>query len=676
MASAFPTRDIQNVLVQTASGPLPDFDDGWTTQYWLRFESGSEGAGQNVGDAMLVQRFGVVTQQNIPGQITTGTAPAIASGGIDDGLVGQLVRLIVADDNGDIIITDADGSNPYSAFWWGVVMSFNVEPDGRDDDNAGGTATWQCAGILSVLDKITVNSGFVMQIGGGGWVDPGYFPPFNDLPGGDMSAMDLTVGNGTASVHDLSTLNAATPWTMAQEINLLLTGCANPLVNGTVQGWTWVYADPDGVLDFQTERIDINGLTLFQAINTIANQKRGITFRATVSGSTVTITFSPGNGYAITIGSQTFPASTNTATYTAAGNVWTHGLTINEDDSSTYDIIECRGAHPWVGLTVDFSDADSTALDSGWTSDDETNWNDDINYPGTDNVYRRFVMTSTWTGNQFGSTTIGIRNKLTTDGSGQLTGARTYDAESPSVPPTMYVMERMLPCGTVFGDLGSVRLAPFQPPVVVCGSTANTWFDYSQDAKVEPQSFPSGVLVDVDKWKGLTISDRIDNGEALLVTLGFREPQPLRVNWIADPATWPTTTPRIKMIDVPNIEQWILLDGSITGVKLDNSDTTTVSGDQVMRDDTERLQQILALAVARFGYPTVNATWSEAAILDFSDTLSPGTLLTNIVTGTDSVPVNSVITRRSWRRVERDGVDMYETSYETTRVIPDVEAML
>jgi hypothetical protein len=676
VSNPFPVRNIQNVLVQTASGGLPDSDSGWVTQYWLRFESGSEGAGQIMGEAVLQQRFGIVTNQNDPVQVVTGTAPAINGGGIDDGLVGQLVRLIVADDAGSISIRDGDGVNSYAAFWWGVVSAFSVEPDNRDNDNAGGTATWRCVGILSVLDKITVNSGFVMQIGGDGWVDPGYFPPFNDLPGGDMSATDMAVGNGSASVHDLSTLNAATPWTMAQEINLLLTGCANPVVNGDITGWTWNYSDDDGVLDFQTERIDINGLTVLQALATIANQKRGVTWRAIVNGSTVTIAFSPGNRYAITIGDQTFPASTNTASYVAAGNLWTYGLVISEDDSSTYDIIECRGAHPWVGLTVDFSDADETAIDSGWTSEDETNWNGDINYPGTDNVYRRFVFTTTWSGNQFGSTTVGIRNSLTTDGSGQFTGERTYDAESPTVPPTMYQMERMLPCGTVFEQLGTARLAPFQPPVVVCGSAANTWFDYSQNARIEPQSFPSGVYIDVDKWKGLTIADRIDNGEALLVTLGFREPQPLRVNWIADPSTWPTSTPRIKMIDVPNIEQWILLDGSITGVSNDLSTTTKVSGDQVMRDDTVRLQQILALAVSRYGYASVTAAFSEAAILDFSATLAPAVLLTDVVTGTDDVDVNAVITRRSWKRVVRDGVDMYDTTYETTRVMPDVEAVI
>jgi hypothetical protein len=50
------------------------------------------------------------------------------------------------------------------------------------------------------------------------------------------------------------------------------------------------------------------------------------------------------------------------------------------------------------------------------------------------------------------------------------------------------------------------------------------------------------------------------------------------------------------------IEQWILLSGSVTGVLEDGSATTMVSGDQVTRDDTTRLQQILALTVARYGY--------------------------------------------------------------------------
>jgi hypothetical protein len=673
MSNAFPIRDINAVLVQTTDGGLPDSDAGWQTQYWLRFEYGSEGAGQIMGDAVLEQRFGVVTPQNVPIQITTGTAPAI-SGGISSGLVGQLVRLLEADPDGDIIITDSTGENTYTAFWWGAITAFSVEPDNRASSQAGGTARWTCTGIAFLLDKIVINSGFVRQIGGSAWLDPGYFPPFNDLPGGDMSADPYSVGNGSANVHDLSTLNEGTPWTAEDEINLLLTGCANPTVDGDPQGWTWTYQDTDGVLAFQTERIDINGLTLLQAIATIANQKRGITWYVTVAGSTVTLNFSSGNAKPITVGSFTFPASTNTASYTAAGNVWTYGLTISQDSSSQYDIIECRGAHPWVGLTVDYSNAVDTALDQGWDAGDEDSWNDDPTYPLTDQVWRRFIFTTTWSGNQYQSTTSGIRNTLTLDADGQYTGARTYDDSAESLPPTMYQVERMLPCGVTFETFGGFRLAPFQPPVVVLGSNTNGWTDFSQMGKVESQSFPSGTLIDVDNSFGATVAAAIGNDDALLVTLGFREPQPLRVNWIAD--DWPTTTPRVKMIDVPNIEQWILLDGSVTGVNEDQTALTTVSGDQVQRDDTEKLQQILALAVARYSLPTVNVTFSEAAILDTDDTYAPGTLLTTVVTGNGPVTINSVITRRSWRRAERDGIDMYDTTYETTRVVADVEAVL
>ena len=341
-----------------------------------------------------------------------------------------------------------------------------------------------------------------------------------------------------------------------------------------------------------------------------------------------------------------------------------------------YDIIECRGAHPWVGLTLDYSASGSPALAEGWDSEDATNWASDPTYSGTDQVWRRFTVSTSWYGNQYESTTEGIRNALTTDSYGQFTGARTYDGESANLPPAIYPIERMLPCGVVFETLGGYRLAPFQPPVVVVGSEANGWVDWSQLAKIEVQCFPPAIIIDLDTSFGATLSSDIGDGSSMLVTLGFREPQPLRVNWMASPDTWPTTTPRIKMIDIPEIEQWIMLGGSVTGVTSDNTATTTIADDTFTRDDTERLQQILALAVARYGYPTVNATWSEAAILDISDATSPGILLTGIITGNGTVDVNSVITRRSWRRVERDGVDMYDSSYETMRVVPDVEAVL
>jgi hypothetical protein len=93
-----------------------------------------------------------------------------------------------------------------------------------------------------------------------------------------------------------------------------------------------------------------------------------------------------------------------------------------------------------------------------------------------------------------------------------------------------------------------------------------------------------------------------------------------------------------------------------------------VAADQVLRDDTDALLQVLGLAVVRFGYPVWTVSWTSRAILDISDATRPGRMLTSVTTGTGSTTIGDVITRRSWRRVVRDGVDCWDTSYETTRV--------
>lgn len=707
--STTPVRQVQSVIVQV-SDHLTDDDDSWTTISWARFLEAGAGQGQIIGSGTFEQTFGVVTQPNDPRFYGIGVFPNIQSQLIDSdaayddtstNIVGALVRFCVSDDGGEI----QDGDQYYTDFWYGQVDGYSVQPNNRGDVNAGGTVRFSCSGLAGVLDQITVQQGWLVPNAGTGgdgsdWVDPGFMPPFNSSIGGDRSADTVDIGSGTCYIHDLSEGGTGNLWTASQIVQLLLYGCAQPPSPGTPpgapMGWGWNLSDPDNVLGYIPERLDLNGLTVLQAINTVINIRRGASWFLTVSDGAATINVVSGYDEAITVGGFSLPASTDLVSYTAAGNPFTSGLQISRDSTQEYDIIEVRGNKPWVGISLGYDPTDDTsALAPGWSDDEETQWNtttEIITTSGLNAVYRLFQLSDSWDFGQWttdASPSNGIRNHLGTDVDGDFEGTRDWTGENLPTPSTLTI-ERTLP--TALGVL-NYSFGPRQGPMVFFfdDTVSNSWVDMTPHYGFEVSDYPVGIRLDDSLSSGAPGFGRntaflLQNaGSNMVVTVGIRENQPLRVNWTFDQSTWPRQLPRMKMIDIPDIEQWIMLAGTVVGVNgnppfssegVPAGTPITISGDQVIRDNTDTLQAMLALAVVRYGYPTINASWTEMGILDTGDIIPhPGTFLQNIITGNGSLRIGAIISRITWRRVVRDGVDQYDTSYETQRVLPEIETV-
>jgi hypothetical protein len=598
-----------------------------------------------------------------------------------------VVRILKSDPSGTIFIN----GGPYTAVWWGTFNGVTIEPNNRGDGNAGGQATFTGLGLASVLEQITINSGWLLPATGGTapWIDPGYLPPFNGAAKGDRSATTVTIAGQSVYIHDLNTVGAGHLWTARQIMDLLLAGAARPQIGtGAPSGWRWVVADPDNCLSFFTERLDLNGLSLLQAINTVICARRGLTWRLTVTGDTATINVRSGSDIAITVGSFSLPASSFQDHYTAAGNPWAMPPSVTEDNSSEYDIIEVRGARPWVGVSIYYDGTAGASLQKGWAPTQETaptyGWNANPKSSGTDIVWRKFLVNSIWDGLQYNGGGAGLRTGLTKDDSGAYTGDRFFvPGNTGAIPPSsIFGMERELPASLLSPDASSFnqnqwgddRLGPRQPPVLVMGSPG-AFVDYSQlGFTVQCGECPPHVIVD-DGQFGTNTANILGSGGQMILSVGMRENQPLRVSYVFPPSTWTRALPRVKMIDVPYLEQWTCLGGTVTGVD-SSKNLVTLAQDLVIRDDTPQLQQILALAVACYGYPIVNAKQTEMNAMYTDTTLAPGSIFSGIVTGLGTVPIRSVIIRRSWNRVVRDGVDQWDTTWETGRILPDVESVI
>ncbi len=673
-----PIRTVVPVIVQTADG-LPVLGTDWVTRAYLRFTGGSEGAGQILGEATLVQDYGEISPAMADAFYSIGVTPDVARLSIDDDLVGKTVRLLLADRTGPDFIGDVR----HTAFWWGRIVREDRVPDGAAGAKiAGGQVAWMAVGLAGVLATIYLREGWVRGPGGISVIDPGYLPPFNQVQAGDRSASTMVVGVENVYVHEFSFGATGNVWTAGQILDLLLAGAARPRLwpDRAVSGWRWVVSDPSGCLSYVPEGIDLAGMPLLDAINLLISPRRGMTWYLSVALNVATINVSSTSYDAISVGVFTLPAALNLASLDCVNDPWIEGLVIGRDDSSVYDVIEVRGARPWVALTVAWSAAGgiNNNWEHGWSDVQETVWNDDIDSSLVDAVWRRFEISHTWDGRNFDGLT-GLRDTIEQTsggeyGAGGYDGNRTWSGGSSSYLPPAFMLttERMLPCSLGFSTL---LIGPRQPPVVVFFDGGSTYEDLSQNYRVEIDDSPPAVTLD-DGRKGDDIYSRVASSGRMLVSLGFRETHPLRVSWQREPSEWPSGIPRIKLIEVANAEQWLVLPGTVTGADPDTGALLQQSGLLTIRDDTFKLRSILALARSWFGVPDYTVRWTSRGILDATATYRPSTLLTSVVQADVGTGVYTVLNRRSWKLVVRDDVEMFDTDYVTERVLPDLESLL
>jgi hypothetical protein len=659
------TRTIKRHAVQTSA----DFS-AWTTQTTVRCNECSEGAGQIVGAASLVRFIGVVREPGATGSPAS-QAPLT-------GLVGKWVRVLIEDAGGSVTISSVN----YAPLWHGVIDAERIV------DTGGGTGqqSWVCSGIAAHLARTALTNGWTEAIGSGGTTVADYIlrvPTFNAPDGGGRSGIDYTIDGVSCRVFDYFSGNK---WTAFQILETLLAahGRWDDPAGSPVGGLTWALS-AGTLLDWEAPTIDLNGMSLLDAVNALIAPRRGLTWRVTVSSGTATINVRSISAADITVGSTTLPAATDTAAPTLTG-LWIQAVELTEDQSATYDVINVIGARPWVGVSLAYDPANATAeaksLIAGWASGDATTWATNAG-PTTDAVWRTFKLAAEWDGRNYGSSTYGLRQNLTISGS-DFTGVRAYDS-AVDFPPAVMSLVAELPCSA---GLGTDKAGPRQECMAFWKpKESSTWYDlqadrarWSRNLTVEdyPPTIHLGNPSRVKKGSDQEVNKFcLETSGVLVVTVGMREPDPLIVSWTRSSASWPRTNPRTLAVHMPNAEQWVMLQGTVTGISGGGSEGSTLatqSAESVIRDDVPLMQSWLAFLRAYFGEPARSLRWTAAGTIEHaygSGAAAPGALVTTATMGTGATTINATVTRRTWR-LDEDG---YGTSYDTDRIVPDIEAI-
>lgn len=667
-------RTVKRHVVQTS----PDFST-WTTQTTIRCNECSEGAGQVVGSASLVRFIGTVREPGATGSPSSQTPLT--------GLVGKWVRVLIEEAGGSITISSVD----YNALWHGIIDAERIT------DTGGGTGqqSWVCSGLAAHLARTGAMEAWcdaVDYTGSYTSIPTLRIPTFNDKDSQGLRAGSRTgtVDGATVKIFDAfgaTPWNAAAAWTAKEALELILAANGRFRTPGgtTFTGDLSFALSAGTLLDWTLPTLDINGMTVLDAVNSIISPRRGLTWRMTVSGSTATINVRSISASTITVGSTTLPAAIDTATPTLTG-LWVQGVELVEDQSATYDHIRIVGNRPWVVASLSYDPAGPPAevgsLQPAWTSTQRTAWGTAPDST-TDGVYRSFRLGLKWAGDIAESAgASGIRQSLTVT-SGDYTGARTFSGTAP-ICVSLITLDSRLPCGEGWT---TDKAGPRQDSLAFwVPYDKSTWYDLQADGQTWTRSLtvedkPAAVHVgnatrsNIDKSK----SDQAVNAAVigatgkLLVTVGLHEPDPLVVSWTRSSASWPRTNPRTLTVQMPQAEQWIIHDDTVKGVSA-GSLVKHTTGPTTIRDDVPLMESWLAFLRAYFGEPARALRWTDIGTIEHaygSGAAAPGALVTSATLGTGSTTINAVVTRRTWRLDQ----DSYGTSYDTDRIVPDIEAI-
>jgi hypothetical protein len=149
---------------------------------------------------------------------------------------------------------------------------------------------------------------------------------------------------------------------------------------------------------------------------------------------------------------------------------------------------------------------------------------------------------------------------------------------------------------------------------------------------------PNHVLA-AGHWSGAADTDDppLLDYTSLRATLAWRTDQVLHVT---STASSPASPARELTIDVPDCEQWYLVPGTVVGI--DDSGAYRTAAGGLIRDDSDRLEAVAALAAAWYSLPR------SAVTVRYRTTyygIDAATLITDLTASGRTIAANSVVTR-------------------------------
>lgn len=628
--------------------------------------------GAAMGNAMIVQTLD-------PEALDTNGDPDTEARTLAD-VLGHYVRLSLPEGTPEEVAE----ATTFTVAWHGRITQRSI-----GDDRARVTAGFTCLDLSSLLD-VWLTSWY--ELNDDGIVADGTeIPPFNAIPSGERTQEGTTPGPDDTYVHD-RTRTVGQEWRNGDIADLLVAAYNAQFPDGP----TLVLAGQVDALDnFQAH--DLDGSSVREQLGQLIC--RGIGCRVTIdpeNADAVVLHLNTGVQADLSAGAWTVPANDRQTSIDLHDLDDLVGWNLDEDISQVADHILYQMGLPWYCGSFGISDADDQVLLKTWSGADETAWDDltDAQRDNTDqsHIWRRFLLDKDWVGATYLETphTINVgRTKVTnathgTDGENgefSATGNNRFPWAAlrftKSLPIT--VGDDWTADMSSGGPGVKPNSAPERPAVYLVENPggSETWTRLDMQITVD-DDYPA-VILGKDAADAEIIRDHLQDGNHLVVTLGFRLPRPWRVSWRRAAADRLSDQERTVLYQRPDFDYRYLMTGTVVGVDEDDQPKVQEAGGVIDSKSTIPVQ-LLGIGRLSHEHPQRGLTWTRQRI-DLNAATAPGAFITTTALpyGEDADPddeegpetertVNAPIGVRS-HNLDREAPS---TTWSTTRLAADV----
>ena len=650
-------KDIKiNPNVQAIAQVRKAWGDPWATLYWLQVQGASEREEPAISEAKFLFNYGAIQWPEHRGK-TLRYRP------ID--LIDYYVRILLVDENGETPI------------WYGLFTDDSFKFHGPKKEDSGDQVI-TAFGLERILDRIVIDKAYCDENDMVGELLAGRVinrsPDFNE-----RGEYDTVLGN-RSTVDDPVYLapvfsSDGNQWDNLHILTYILTffNAANFIFK--VSGQYQLLENIIGIYRF-------DGLTVRQALNKLIDRHRGLAWGIRVSEDEVYVHISSVFGQPIQVSEdKMLEPNPERVFINSDKSINTESLNVNVHDSQVYDKIVVAGDFMEACFSLSFAEE---SLAAGWSQalEDEYKDNpksDDQGDPDYNDqarrsdryraVYQRLVISPAWVGSSYD-------------------GTKTDPAERNTSIPTLK------PDGTIDTEFGAaafgfgkklLRYLPvkfdesneFIPTLAIIPDPDTPTRYFQVDTPEGDEDRPAARVRVLDDEMGVEVRSKIghvygfnhfdlptvskdSNHEAvydyegLILTVNMQTDQRVRIE--RDVRT-PGDNPRTLMLHVEGAKMQYIVPG--TAIKIENGAIVSHAGGLV-RDDTERLRLIAALASAWYGVPRASV---KIKIKSLMKPVLPGCFITKVKAGDLTEFVGTIVTSISWDFKSKSPTTTVETSY-------------
>ena len=574
------------------------------------------------------------------------------------------------------VIYNAGGFGENEAvLWTGIIAAPAYGVEGARNNQPSGVVDYTAYGLEYLLDRATPRSVYVEQyIAGDTAVEIDWMPPFNM-----RHRFNRTVqGNRSSSRHSLDNGDAYL-WSIDGElwsVYDIIEYLANVQIPAEIAGVTFAFDIPPDVrtlLDATYEEWNFEGMTLRHMLNMLISRKRGLGWYAQEDGGVVYIRIFSVAVEDMAMGDNILPANDYQVALNLEESIDWARPRINIHSETQYQRIIVQGARVMSCFTVSFEDG---TLEKGWTAAEETAYgsagDDERATERYQRVYQHFRIPYQgfdWqAGDGVGGGNSGVVPDIDdegnwTDPSGAPEGYLNafkgllpvtpfligYDYESdiesptdrnPSYSDPTYVRPMVFIKNTVDNTYYYVDRPGPGMPMVSYGSVTMLDREMAFTVNVNPNHQLGLNHFSGDSVLTPSAGAQVDY-EDIIATVFAETDKRLRVTVYQDFAG--NDQDKTLIINVPDAELWYVAADTVFDIASDGS-LKYVSGSGAIRDDSERLRVIAAMAQA--WYRNRRATLT-AGLAGIQDILPLGAMITTAGL-TFREEIGTVITQKTW----------------------------